>query len=159
MAGFAFSMQKILDMKEKLEMQEKNNFSHASLQLMEARESLMRLVKRREEKESVLRDTVMRLSDIKKVRQDEDAVEIVKMYEQQQKLVVLQREKELEVARRRLQEAMRERKTFEKLKEKAWEAFLEEENRKEQKEVDELVSYRYGTAGQEEEYETERMVF
>jgi flagellar FliJ protein len=75
----------------------------------------------------------------------EDAVEIIKMYRQQQKLVVLQREKEVEVARVRLSEAMRERKTFEKLREKAFEAFLEEESRAEQKEVDELVSYRYGT--------------
>ena len=33
---------------------------------------------------------------------------------------------------------------FEKLKEKAFEKFVAEENQKEQKEVDELVSYRYG---------------
>jgi flagellar FliJ protein len=79
------------------------------------------------------------------VRRLEDAVEIIKMYRQQQKLVVIQREKEVEVARQRLREAMRERKTFEKLREKAFEAFLEEENSKERKEVDELVSYRYGT--------------
>ena len=39
---------------------------------------------------------------------------------------------------------MRERKTFEKLREKAFQQFMEEENKKEQKEVDELVSYRYG---------------
>jgi len=32
----------------------------------------------------------------------------------------------------------------EKLKEKAFEKFVAEENQKEQKEVDELVSYRYG---------------
>ena len=33
----------------------------------------------------------------------------------------------------------------EKLREKAFEEFVAEENKKEQKEVDELVSYRYGT--------------
>ena len=43
-----------------------------------------------------------------------------------------------------INEAMKERKTFEKLKEKAFEKFVAEENQKEQKEVDELVSYRYG---------------
>ena len=42
---------------------------------------------------------------------------------------------------------MRERTTFEKLREKAFQQFMEEENKKEQKEVDELVSYRYGVKG------------
>lgn len=66
------------------------------------------------------------------------------MYLRQQILVVKQKEKEVEVAREHLNEAMKERKTFEKLKEKAFEKFVAEENQKEQKEVDELVSYRYG---------------
>lgn len=158
MARFKFPMQKILDMKEKLEKQEKNNFSQANLRLMEAQEELERLRRRQEDKEQQLRDTVMQLSDIREVRRQEDAVEIVKMYVRQQQLVVLQREKEAEVARRRLQEAMRERKTFEKLREKAYQAFLVEENLKEQKEVDELVSYRHSAGQLTADYEMERMV-
>ena len=63
--------------------------------------------------------------------------------------MVKQREKEVDVAREHLNEAMKERKTFEKLREKALEAFLAEENLREQKEVDELVSYRYGVDSQE----------
>ena len=38
---------------------------------------------------------------------------------------------------------MKERKIFEKLREKAWRQFQKEELLKEQKEVDELVSYTY----------------
>ena len=60
-------------------------------------------------------------------------------------LIVKQCEKEVEVARRRLNEAMKERKTFEKLRERAFEKYKLEENLREQKEVDELVSYRYST--------------
>mgnify|MGYP002459847355 CR=1 FL=1 len=75
------------------------------------------------------------------IRRREDDVEIFRMYLRQQILVVKQKEKEVEVAREHLNEAMKERKTFEKLKEKAFEKFVAEEN---QKEVDELVSYRYG---------------
>jgi flagellar FliJ protein len=145
MAKFIFSMQNLLNIKEKLETQEKNNFSQANLRLMEAEEELQRIQERLESKEQELRETVQALADVREVRRLEDAVEIIKMYRQQQKLVVIQREKEVEVARQRLREAMRERKTFEKLREKAFEAFLEEENSKERKEVDELVSYRYGT--------------
>ena len=41
---------------------------------------------------------------------------------------------------------MQESKTQEKLREKAFEAFVKEENAKEAKEVDELVSYNYSVA-------------
>lgn len=144
MAGFRFSMQSLLDIKEKLEEQAKNDFSQANLRLMQAEEERDRLQKRLMHKEEVLRETVQKLSDIQEIRKNENAVEIVKMYVQQQELVVKKRQKEVEVARLHLQEAMKERKTFEKLREKAYEQFLKEENLKEQKEVDELVSYRYG---------------
>lgn len=144
MAVFRFSMQNILNMKEKLEEQEKNNFAQANRRLLEAEEELERLKRRLLKKEEELREAVSELTDIREVRTREDAVEIVKMYVKQQQLVVIQRQKEVEVARQRLQEAMKERKTFEKLREKAFEAFVAEENKKEQKEVDELVSYRHG---------------
>ena len=61
----------------------------------------------------------------------------------------MQREQQLQEAREKLAEAMKERKTFEKLREKAFQTFVEEENKKEQKEVDELVSYRYGVKTQQ----------
>ena len=43
MAKFIFSMQNLLDMKEKLEEQAKNNYSQANMRLMEAEEELRRL--------------------------------------------------------------------------------------------------------------------
>ena len=124
MAVFRFSMQNILNMKEKLEEQEKNNFAQANRRLLEAEEELERLKRRLLKKEEELREAVSELTDIREVRTREDAVEIVKMYVKQQQLVVIQRQKEVEVARQRLQEAMKERKTFEKLREKAFEAFV-----------------------------------
>ena len=50
----------------------------------------------------------------------------------------------LERAREKLTEVMKERKTHENLKEKAFGQFLQEENRAESKMVDELTSYTYG---------------
>ena len=61
-----------------------------------------------------------------------------------QKIRVTEAETELERQRRKLQEAMQERQVYEKLREKAFEAFIKEENVKEGKEVDELTSYTYG---------------
>lgn len=150
MARFIFSMQNLLDMKEKLEEQEKNNYSRANLRLLEAEEEWEMLKGRQREAEEELREEMEEVLDMEKIRQCREAVEILKMYVRQQELVVRQREKEVEVARRRLNEAMIERKTFEKLREKAYEAFLEEENIKERKEVDELVSYRYGSHAAEQ---------
>jgi flagellar FliJ protein len=53
-------------------------------------------------------------------------------------------EKKLDEAREKLTEVMKERKTQETLKEKAFDEFLIEENRAESKVVDELTSYTYG---------------
>ena len=149
MARFVFSMQNILNMKEKLEDQEKNNFAQANLRLQEAIAEQEVLEQRLVAAKKKLQQDISDALDVRTIRSQEDAVEILRMYVRQQILVVKQREKEVEVARERLNEAMKERKTFEKLREKALEAFLAEENLREQKEVDELVSYRYGVDNQE----------
>lgn len=145
MAKFIFSMQNLLEIKEKLETQEKNNYSRANLRLREAEEKRQALQNRQQEAEQELKDTMLSLLNVLEIRQKEEAIEILKMYVRQQEIVVKQREQELEEARIRLSEAIKERKTFEKLREKAFAEFVAEENKKEQKEVDELVSYRYGT--------------
>lgn len=144
MARFIFSLQNILNMKEKLEDQAKSDFAHANLRLQEAVAEREALEQRLDAEKQKLQQDISAALDIGKIRQRENAVEILRMYVRQQTLVVLQREKEVEVAREQLNEAMKERKTFEKLREKAFDAFLEEEKQREQKEVDELVSYRYG---------------
>ncbi len=145
MAKFVFSMQNLLNMKEKLEEQEKNNYSQANMRLMEAQDELVRLQEKQARAEEDLRNEMKEVLNVLRIKEKENGVEIAKMYVRQQELVVIQREKEVEVARKRLNEAMKERKTFEKLREKAIEAFLEEEKINERKEVDELVSYRFGT--------------
>jgi len=144
MARFIFPMQNLLTMKEKLEEQEKNNYSRANMVLQEAREELERLVDRQTRAEDRLRLQISQEMDVLTIRRMEDDIEIIKTYVMQQKLVVAQREKELHEIRIRLAQAMKERKTFEKLRERAYLEFIEEENRKEQKEVDEMISYRYG---------------
>lgn len=144
MARFIFSMQNLLDMKEKLEEQAKNNYSQANMRLMEAEEELRRLRDRVAEAQELLRLEIESSLDVRSIRSRENAIEILRMYVRQQEFVVLQRQKDVEAARELLNEAMKERKTYEKLRERAFEEFKLEENRKEQKEIDELVSYRFG---------------
>ena len=144
MARFRFKLQNILNMKEKLEEQAKNEYSQANMRLREAEEEEERLKGRQAAAEAELARLLSETLDVMKIKQSEDAVEILKMYVRQQHLVVIQCAREVEIAREKLNEAMKERKTFEKLREHAFEDFLKEVNLAEQKEVDELVSYRHG---------------
>ncbi len=144
MGRFIFSLQNILNIKEKLEEQAKNEYSQANLLLQEAIAKRELLEARLAEENSRLQADISDSLNVREIREREEAVEIFRMYVRQQILVVMQREKEVEVAREHLNEAMKERKTFEKLREHAFEKFRLEENLREQKEVDELVSYRYG---------------
>lgn len=142
MGRFIFSLQNILNIKEKLEEQAKNEYSQANLLLQEAIAKREQLEERLEEEKRRLQEDISDSLNVREIRERENAVEIFRMYVRQQILVVMQREKEVEVAREHLNEAMKERKTFEKLREHAFEKFRLEENLREQKEVDELVSYR-----------------
>ncbi|MBQ4464070.1 MAG: flagellar export protein FliJ [Eubacterium sp.] len=144
MARFRFKLQNILNMKEKLEEQAKNEYSQANMRLREAEEEEERLKTRQADAEAELAKLLSETLDVMKIKQGEDAVEILKVYVRQQHLVVIQCAREVEIAREKLNEAMKERKTFEKLREHAFEDFLKEVNLAEQKEVDELVSYRHG---------------
>lgn len=144
MAKFVFPMQNILNMKEKLEEQEKNNYSQANTRWQEALAKLHKLEERLSAEKVKLQKEMSSSLNVMKIRQREEGIEVIRMYVRQQVLEVKQCEKDVEIARERLNEAMKERKTFEKLREKAFETFRQEENKREQKEVDELVSYRYG---------------
>ena len=138
-------MQNILEMKEKLEEQAKNEYGQANARLILEQENLEKVKKRQEEAEQKLKQVLYEILSVTEIRKREDAVEIIKTYVKQQLLVVKRCEKEVEAAREKLTEAMKERKIFEKLREKAFEEFMKEEGRREQKEVDELMSYKYGT--------------
>ena len=63
---------------------------------------------------------------------------------EQQMTVVKRQEAVVEQKRIALTEVMQERKTHEKLKEKAFEQFLKDELAAESKAIDELTSYTYG---------------
>ncbi len=148
MARFLFPMQNILEMKEKLEEQAKNEYGQANARLLSEQEKLEQLEVRLEGAELKLKDVLYETLSVTEIRKREDALEIIKTYVKQQLLIVKFCEKEVEAARERLTEAMKQRKIFEKLREKAFEEFVKEEGRREQKEVDELMSYKYGTKAQ-----------
>lgn len=144
MARFRYRMQNILDVKEKLETQAKNEFAIAAAKEREEEAKLIELKERRDAYEARLKELVGEKLDIRSIKEAEDAVEIIKYYVRGQELNLAAARQELEVARQKLTAAMQDRKTHERLKEKQFEEFVAEEAAKESKEIDELVSYRFG---------------
>lgn len=144
MVRFRFPMQNILNMKEKLEEQAKNEYGQANARLLAEEKKLEQLNNRLEAARLQLKNVLIEILSMTEIHKRENAIVILKGYVKQQQLVVKRCEKEVEIAREKLTEAMKERKIFEKLREKAFEEFIKEEGRREQKEVDELMSYRYG---------------
>ena len=149
MARFAYRMQGILNVKEKLETQAKNEFAIAAAELAAQEEKLREYYDRMDEYEKCLEELYKKNLDIRKIIETQEAVELLKYQIRMQKLKVKTAEKNLEEKREALSEAMLERKTHDKLKEKAFEEFLKEEAAGESKEIDELVSYRFGQGSKE----------
>ncbi len=145
MARFRFSMESVLNIKKKLEEQAKNEYGQANARLFREQEKLNTFLMRREEAKQKLKLILSETLSMTEIRKMEDAVEVLSFYVVQQQLEVKRCEKEVEIAREKLTEAMKERKIFDKLKEKAYEEFLKEENWREQKEVDELMSFKHGS--------------
>lgn len=138
-------MESVLNIKKKLEEQAKNEYGQANARLFREQEKLNTFLMRREEAKQKLKLILSETLSMTEIRKMEDAVEVLSFYVVQQQLEVKRCEKEVEIAREKLTEAMKERKIFDKLKEKAYEEFLKEENWKEQKEVDELMSFKHGS--------------
>lgn len=144
MAKFIYRMQNILDVKIKLETQAKNEFAIANARLVTEEEKLNSLVAKKGEYEQEIREMSGKNLDLGKLRADQEAIDTMKYLISEQEICVKQAERNVEDKRIKLSEAMKERKTHEKLKEKQFEQFLLDLAAQESKEIDELVSYRFG---------------
>ncbi|HEX3077062.1 MAG TPA: flagellar export protein FliJ [Lachnospiraceae bacterium] len=143
MAKFIYKMQNILDIKYKLEEQQKTAFSLARLKLTEEEQKLDQMHQRKEQYQNALANSMVSYLNITDIKWYESAVETMKYKIKIQILAVKRAENELEAVRKKLTEIMIDRKTHEKLKENEFELFKEELNSTEKKEVDELVSFKY----------------
>lgn len=144
MAKFIFKMDNILSIKEKLEDQAKAEYGMELVRLREEEEKKLRLEAKKIGYEEKLTQALQDYLEIQKIRRLENAIEVMKFQIKLQQHVIAQQEARVAKAKEKLDEAMKERKTFEKLKEKAFETFRQELNAAEQKEIDELVSFRHG---------------
>jgi flagellar FliJ protein len=143
---FQFRLQGYLDLKEKMEDQRKMEYGQAAAVLEREKQKLTRFEKERQTSLDTLRvklqaggagfapDEITRTQGYLDLARNKIARQ-----EEQVRLAAAETEKK----RLDLVEAVKDRKTLEKLKDKAREEFLREEQLAEQKIVDEIVSYAY----------------
>jgi len=144
MAKFVFSFEQLLNIKRKIEKQEQ-------MKLGKAMQELSAALQRLEVIKYHYQDAVLELQnslgsgkiipvEIKRIN------ESISFYHQQveeQNSLVHRLEIQVDEAKERVKKALQERKTYEILKEKALELYLEEEKQAEAKLIDEIVSFKY----------------
>ena len=144
MAKFRYSLQSILDIKLKMETQAKQEFSMAKNRVDEEERKLALLFRRKREYEDEARELLSGTLNVREIEDTRNAILTMEQYIVLQEQQVSIAQAKLEEAREKMTELMKERKTHESLKEKAFEEFLMEENKQESKSIDELTSYSYG---------------
>lgn len=143
MATFRYKMQNILDLKEKLETQAKTEFTEQSAKLREEELKLSRIYDDIKVYEEKIRSMNEQKLDILELKQCNNGIKIKKQQAKAQKRNIALAQKNLDIARGKLNQVMVDRKTQEILKDKAFEEFKRELEVAESKEVDEVVSFKY----------------
>jgi Flagellar biosynthesis chaperone len=151
MKKFRYKMESALQIKVKLEDQMKIAYSNARLRLTQEEEKLEQMKNTKTAYENELRLLRSGRLDLQKILLGEKAIDVININIKQQTIAVKNAAHRLEVARIRLNDAMVERKTQEKLREKAFEEYLLEFDIEERKEVDERNSFHYSNPALHEE--------
>ena len=149
MAKFSYRMQNILDIKYKMESQAKAVYAASSAKLSEEQKKLEKLFAGKKLLEDSYRKKASGTLNVRELMDARNAITYQKEQIKSQLVNVKVAQKNLDRAKAKLGEVMKDRKTHEKLREKAFEGFLEELSAQEKKEIDELVSYKYGAGGQD----------
>ncbi len=145
MSVFKYRMQNILNIKNKLEEQAKNEFAAANRKVLEEEERLAVLRNRKAALEKKARELLAAPSlDIQEIILNKSGIRKTEGRIEEQKKAIFLAKELLEKKRVTLMEVRMERRTHEILKENAFAEFLMEEKAAEGKEIDELTSYTYG---------------
>ncbi len=144
MKKFSYNMQSLLDIAYKMEEQAKGEFSNAQNRLNEEERKLRDLQMKRLSYEQKMRVAMREALDLQEIRLCRSGIEKTKEEIRLQAAQVQLAQRLLEEARRKLNEARIDRKTHEKLRERKFEEYMQEYNAEESKEIDQLVSYKFG---------------
>lgn len=144
MAKFRYRMQNVLNIKLSMERQAKQQYAEANAKLREEEEKLNVLLRRKFEYEQTARQLLTDELNVRDITTNNEAIARMDDFIKEQRREVQLAMRAVERARQKMTEVMQDRKTHERLREKAFDEFLMEEKHQESKEIDELVSYTYG---------------
>ncbi len=143
MAKFVFRLQTILGLKQKLEDQKKLEFGKAVKKLEIEKQHKIELENEKDDCIIGLRNKINTVVAPVEIKQYENYIDFMKKKISEQAIVISIEEKYVEKKRLELIESIKERKMLETLREKDYENYLKEEQQREQKVVDEIVSFKY----------------
>ena len=143
MPRFNFRLQQYLGVKEQIENQKELEYSHAIRKLEEEKALLVQMLEQREAQITAFQQALRTNIDPIEIRRFNGSIDRLKyqIFKQQERVNTA--EVYVETKREELVVAMKERKALEIVKDNAREEFNLEANLAEQRQVDELVSFRY----------------
>ena len=145
MAKFKYRMQNILELKMKLEEQQKMDLAAARINLNEEEDKLKDLYERKKEYQEALRESCKNKLNVHKIRMSTLAYESMDDVISRQKIEVKKARGKVAIEQDKMGEAMKERKIQEKLREPNFNRIVKEVAYEEADMVDELVAYKYGS--------------
>ena len=150
MAKFKFRLQGLLDIKLKIEDQKKQEYGLAMARVEQEKKKKQELLNKKEDSIVEFRERIDEIISSQSHASYNNYIEFLKEEAIRQDKVILEAQKQAEIKRQELVEAMKERKTLEKLSERQYEEFLLEQKLAEQRIVDEIVSYRFDNRAENE---------
>ena len=151
MARFVYSMQSVLNIKQKTESQTRMEFAVAQTELNKQLDILDEYVRRKEqylrEAEQLRNEESLKLQEI---LDNQYATAQMDVMIRQQSLVVKQYEERVNKVRIKLTRNIQERKMQETLRDRAYAEYLEEEKQEEAKENDQRSSFTYAQRQKED---------
>ncbi len=143
MAKFVYRMQNILNIKLKLESQAKIAYSEANAAYLEQQRLLQELLIRKAGYDKRMKEMLHGDLNVLELNRCRNDVNTLKTLVRRQMMEVHKAELVLEAKRNELNSIMKERKTQEILRDKAFDEFKKELLQEESKEIDQLVSFTY----------------
>ncbi len=145
MANFSFPMEKILQVKKKLEKQKQLELGQAMEKLEKEKKQTTYLEEQLIAANQYFQEGISGgHMDAAIIKRRHERIRFYHQALQEQAIITNNCEEGVQQAKENLKNALQERKIFESLKEKALEAYYEEEKLDEANRIDEIVSYKYG---------------
>ena len=142
MAAYKFGLQKLMDFRDRMEQEKKNQLSLALKRLEQEKDKLSELRKSQKEMDKAFAEKTSKGIAVNELKLLVNYIDYYKREIKQQKTKIKMAEDYVASSREELITATQEKKMIEKLKEIDFKKYLYMEQKKEEKLIDDLVSFK-----------------